>query len=119
MPRRVSLSRADLDEMEQVAAAASQEPWQFGHSGTETHEAAVQFATDTITKSDLTDLWMAFTGDPNVEGDTKVVALTGNGPMSEANAAYLVTFQPRNMLNLLWLLRKQMDDGRSIWTEAV
>jgi hypothetical protein len=98
-------SENDFDELEALARAASQEPWQWGHSATETHEDAIKWATETIAASDATDLHMVYYGNPEIEGDTRVVAYTGNGPTSEANARYLQAAQPAHVLAMLEMLR--------------
>jgi hypothetical protein len=95
------ISRDDLQGLYDLANAATQEPWAIGHSGTQTHEEAIAYITDALTKSDRTDLWMVFIGNPEIEGDTRVVAYTGNGPTSEANARYLANLSPENLRTLV------------------
>lgn len=102
----VRLSQADLDELEALARAASQQRWEVGHSATGTLEDAVAWTERTLAQSDATDLYMVFYGDPAIEGDTRVVALTGNGPTSEANADYLYAVQPQNLLRILAAYRQ-------------
>jgi hypothetical protein len=118
----LSFSDEQLDEMARLARAATQEPWQWGHSGTETLEDAVQYATEQIEKTylltDRTDLWMAFHGDPNVEGGTKIIAFTGNGLTSEANAAYLMAAQPQNLIVLIDELRRARAKLRAMHNKA-
>lgn len=99
MKRR--LSDSDLEGLEQLARAASQELWSIGASRTETHEEAVAYVTKSIAASDVANLWMVFYGDE----DPRVVCYTGNGPTSEANAFYLANVQPRNLLALIEDLR--------------
>lgn len=95
------ISQDDLQMLYDLATNATQEPWQWGHSGTGSHEEAIQYVTEVIGKSDQTDLWMVFIGDPTVEGDTKIVAYTGNGLTSEANARYLANLSPENVRTLI------------------
>lgn len=95
------ISQDDLQGLYDLANAATQEPWQLGHSGTETLEAAVAYITDALTKSDQPDLWMVFVGNAEVEGNTKIVAYTGNGPTSEANARFLANLSPENLRTLV------------------
>lgn len=95
------ISQDDLQGLYDLANAATQEPWALGHSGTDTHEAAIAYVTDVLTKSDQADLWMVFIGNPGIEGDTRVVAYTGNGPTSEANARYLANLSPENLRTLV------------------
>ncbi len=103
---QVTFTPAELDELERLATAATQDLWQFGHSGTETLEDAVAWMTDVISHRDAPDLWAVFCGDP--EDKPIMPAYTGNGPTSEANAAYLVAVQPRNVLALIAQLRRAM-----------
>jgi hypothetical protein len=95
------ISQDDLQRLYDLAGNATQEAWQIGHSGTQTHEEALHYITDALTKSDATDLWMVFIGNPEVEGDTKIVAYTGNGVTSEANAYYLANLAPENVRTLI------------------
>lgn len=94
------ISDADLAGLIDRARAASQEPWQLGHSGTTSLEEAAAYVADTIAKSDQPNLHMVFVGDSTVEGATRVVAFTGNGPTSEANAFYLACLEPRHIIAL-------------------
>lgn len=95
------ISQDDLQGLYDLANAATQEPWALGHSGTGTLEAAIQYVADAIGKSDQTDLWMVFIGNPEIEGGTKIVAYTGNGPTSETNARYLANLSPENLRTLV------------------
>lgn len=97
------LTDANLVELADRARAATQETWQWGHSGTETHEDAEQYLIDSLRHSDQTDVQMVFVGDP--EGTTRVVCYTGNGPTSEANAAYLACLEPALVIALCDELR--------------
>ena|ERR1051325_4071015 len=105
------ISQDDLQGLYDLANAATQEPWALGHSGTQTHEEAIAYITEVLTKSDATDLWMVFVGNPTIEGDTKIVAYTGNGPTSEANARYLANLSPENLRTLvlqIWRYEKEI-----------
>lgn len=109
---QVTFTQEGLDELERLATAATQEPWGWGHSGTETVEDAIRFAAEVVEKSymitDRADLWLVYTGDPDAENGTRLVAYTGNGPTSEANSAYLTAVQPRNVLALIQQLRRAL-----------
>jgi hypothetical protein len=99
------ITDADLAGLADRARAATQEPWQWGHSGTKTHEDAVRYMTDSLMRSDQTDVHMVFIGDADAPGATRVVCYTGNGPTSEANAAYLACLEPKNIIALCDELR--------------
>lgn len=110
---KTPITDADLAEMERLALAASQADWQIGHTDTKTHEEAITFLTETIAKRDSSDLWLVFFGgDRRYEGDQEyadeslTVAITGNGPTSEANAAYLAACKPATLLLLINELRR-------------
>jgi hypothetical protein len=99
------LSDSDLAELADRARAATQEPYRWGHSGTETHEAAIAYMDDALGMSDSADIHMVFVGDPTVEGATRIVAYTGNGPTSEANATYLSCMTPETIIAICDELR--------------
>lgn len=101
----MTITDADLAGLADRARAATQETWQWGHSGTETHEDAVKYMTDSLMRSDTTDVHMVFVGDPETEDATRVVCYTGNGPTSEANAAYLACLEPALVIALCDELR--------------
>ena len=101
----MTISDEDLAGLADRARAATQEPWQWGHSATTTLEEAVQYMTDTLARHDAPDIHMVFVGDPNAEGATRVVAYTGNGPTNEANAAYLACLEPTNVIAICDELR--------------
>jgi len=93
----LTLSNTDLEELSALAQAATQARWQWGHSGTGTLEEAVTYVTDQLAKSEETDVQMIFIGGD----DTRVVAITGNGPTSEANARYITALWPGVVLALV------------------
>ncbi len=95
------LSDAVLDELTELAQAATNQRWQWGHSATTTLEEATAYVADQLAKSDQSDIQMIFVGDPAIPGDTRVVAITGNGPTSEANARYITALSPDVMLSLV------------------
>lgn len=95
-----------LDELERLAQAAVQEEWQTGYSGTSTHQDALDWLKGIMAKSDNTDIHCVFVGNPEVEEDTRIVAVTGNGPNSAAHAHYLYAVQPAHILALIREVRK-------------
>ncbi len=88
-----------LDELRSVTLAASSYDWSWGHSGSATHEAAVQYVADSVMLSDRTDLELVLFEDDG--GGTKMVAITGNGRDSAANARFICAAQPVNVFRLL------------------
>ena len=88
-----------LDELRKIVLQASMYDWSWGHSDTETHEAAVAYVAEMIAKSDATDLQLIIFEDDG--GDTKAVGLTGNGKDSAANARFICAAQPVNVIRLL------------------
>lgn len=102
---RMTISLDDLDQIEAAARAASPGPWQLGRHDSETIEEAVEYVAEIVRKGSHPDIWLAFIGDHTTEGASRVVALTGNGPTSQANADYLATLHPANVLNLVAFLR--------------
>jgi hypothetical protein len=111
---RLVLYREEVDQLEELARAATLDDWQVGRSGTETIEDAVQWMADTIRKRDDPELWMVFIGDHTVENGTLMPAYTGNGPTSRANAEYLAAAQPRILLKLCAFLRIMLDGQAAI-----
>ena len=103
---------AMLEELTLITEAATQDEWKWGHTGTETLEAACAWMTETIGKRDNPDLWMAFCGDP--DGETITTAFTGNGPTSEANARYLVAAQPINVYRLITEIKRGRNEIRRL-----
>lgn len=88
-----------LDELRTIAYAASQYDWEWGHTGTETHESALAYFAEMLSHSDRTDLQLVVFEDDG--GDTKAVAITGNGHDSDANARFICAAQPINIIRLL------------------
>src|SRR4051812_36259361 len=106
------ITDAVLDELTVIAESATQDEWQFGHTGTADHEAAIVYMADMISKRDSADLWMVFCGDPDKE--PIVPAYTGNGPTSEANAYYLCAAQPVNVLRLIAEIKRERNEIRRL-----
>lgn len=88
-----------LAELRTIALTASMYDWSWGHSCTETQEAALEYMAGMLSHSDRTDLQLVIFEDDG--GDTKAVAITGNGPNSEANARFMCAAQPVNVVRLL------------------
>jgi hypothetical protein len=88
-----------LDELRRITLAASMYDWQWTHSGTETHEAAVEYFAQSVRHSGVTDLELVVFEDDG--GDVLTVAYTGNGPTSEENARFICAAQPVNVIRLL------------------
>jgi hypothetical protein len=95
----------NLDELEALAAAATQGESQLGRTVTETHEEAAKYVEDAIKFSDETRLWMVFV-DEGGNPDMRITALTGNGPNSENNALYYAAVSPQNILALIKEVRR-------------
>lgn len=95
------ITERDLDELEQLATAATGD-WQMGSSASRTHEEAEQWLLDSVCRSTPPDMYGIFAGGAS---DARVIALTGNGSASEANMRYLFAAQPQNMLRLVAEIR--------------
>jgi len=95
---------AVLSDLRKIALAASMYDWAWGHAGTETHEDAVAYFADMVRQSDKTDLQLVVFEDDG--GEVFSVALTGNGPNSEANARFIASAQPINIVRLVDEIRR-------------
>lgn len=93
-----------LEDIRCIALAASMHDWAWSHSGTQTHEDAIAYVADMLRHSDRTDLQMV--GFEDDGGEWLTVALTGNGPTSEANAAFIASAQPINIVRLIDEIRR-------------
>lgn len=93
----IQLSDADLEELTALAGAATQHRRQWGHSGTGTLEDASAYIIDQLAKAEESDIQMVFIG----QDDPRVVAITGNGPTSAANAQYITALCPGVILSLI------------------
>lgn len=112
-----NITDSDLDFLEQLARAASVGPWSLGLSPTATIAEAVVYMTKSVEQGDTPQLWMVALGqEPAIEASTEpvpIVAYTGNGPTSEANARYLANVQPQNVLTLIAALRQAWREARA------
>ena len=88
-----------LDELRHITRNASGYDWEWSHSGTETHEAALAYMSELLAHSDRTDVQLVVFEDDG--GDTKCVAITGNDQDSGANARFMCAVQPVSVLRLL------------------
>lgn len=98
----------ELGRLRGYALAASQQEWQIGVTPPELDmDGLINYMAETYRKREPTQAYLVFYGDsPNletnrVESEVMHVAITGNGPTSEANAEYLVSVQPKNILSLI------------------
>ena len=88
-----------LDDLRKIALSASMYDWGWGHSGTTTQEAALEYMAEMLAHSDRTDLNLVMFND---DGEIPyAVAITGNGKDSEANARFICAAQPVNVVRLL------------------
>jgi hypothetical protein len=99
---------AGLDQMEAAAKACISGDWLPGVSDSDSVESAVEWSAESIRKNDSGVLHMVFVGDPSNPEDTRIVALTGNGPHSESHAQYLTYVCPRNVLVLIEIARHEL-----------
>lgn len=103
-----------LDELYELARRASEGEWKWMRTPTKTVNAAVRWIAKTTRKSGGTSIWGLFIGPTD---DPQIVAYTGNGPTSEANSAYLVAVQPRNVRSLIDDLLHARRQVRDLTTE--
>jgi hypothetical protein len=111
MPER--LTDADLDALDELIAAATPSPWNFAPAPNPDAEdqSKAGYVTGLLTDSD-DRLWTTFAADPEGDPEDYVVpALTGDGPTSEANAAFIA-----NARNLLPLLLAEVREVRGLGT---
>lgn len=88
-----------LDDLRRIALAASMYDWLWSHSGTTTHEEAIEYFAQSVRHSDVADLDLVVFEDDG--GESRTVAYTGNGPTSGANARFMCAAQPVNVIRLL------------------
>lgn len=92
------MTNEELEKLEAYTRAASAGEWWWLQTPTKTVNAAVRWVAKSIRKSEGAALWGVGIG----EGEQyQTIALTGNGAESEANSAYLIAAQPRNILILI------------------
>lgn len=107
-------TQKQLDELAAVACAATLGRWLWGETPTKTVNAAVRWVAKMIRSSASPSIWEVYAGTPDAP---RVTAITGNGPDSEANAAYIVSVQPQTVLNLIEDVRAAEDFlfGLKLW----
>jgi hypothetical protein len=84
----VNISETDLQECEALFKAATQAPVELGISPEfiDTPEKLAEMCRLMFARGKEMRVWQAYTGDVD---DALVVAMTGNGPTSEANARFI------------------------------
>ena len=109
------LTDANNDALDELIAAATPAPWNFAPApNPETGNTKAEYVTGLLTEAD-DKVWTTFAPDPQGDPEDYIVpALTGDGPTSEANAAFIAN--ARNLLPLLLAevreLRARRDDLR-------
>lgn len=83
------MTAAELDELEALANAATPGPWLWGRHTFKTKDEAKEWISETFEQREGLELWMSFVPDPERPGESLFTAITGNGPHSEANAAFV------------------------------
>lgn len=71
-----------------ILSTSTPAPWQWGISPTNTLEEAVAYFRDAMAHHESGQFHLVFHETPN--GETKLIAITGNGPTSPANARLIV-----------------------------
>lgn len=104
------LTPEQLADLERLAQAASSEEWQSGKWEHASHSELLAYLSVAIRGRESTDLhgvWIA------KEEGNRFTAITGNGPTSEANAAYIAAANPATVLQLIGQVRaaEAVDDG--------
>lgn len=93
-----TFTNEQLEELAAIARAATPGEWNWGCTPTKTVNAAVRWSAKSIRASGAPGLWEVYAGVPD---NPRITAMTGNGPTSEANAAFIVSAQPRHVLALI------------------
>jgi hypothetical protein len=101
------ITEDDLESIERAANAASQSRWHTGITPAE-REAARQWMIDCFDQgeSDRGHMVVIQDGDKPLDDSALCVAFTGNGPTSEANAQFIATASPSNVLLLVEEIRR-------------
>lgn len=94
-----------LERFQGYVKRATGEEWWIGRADLDSHEDMLQYIGAALQQHDSLSLYMTCVGDAETEGASRIVAITGNGEHSEANAEYLVCVQPANIRKLLDLLQ--------------
>lgn len=112
---RIWINNHFMDEVEQLARAATQDSWWWARFEAETHEEMVQFVATGLAGSDSTRLNVIAVGDEG-QPDYRMIAYTGNGPTSAANSKYVMAVQPRSVLTLIAYVR-DLQEALRVHTE--
>lgn len=99
------LSDDNLTLADQLLAELTPGDYDLGRSGTATHEEAIAWFTRCLVASENTDLFGVFSDTADAP-DSRLIALTGNGPNSERNA--------RAICNLLRMFPYLLAEVRSL-----
>lgn len=94
-----------IDRWLDVACAATPNDWQRGASP----EDGRAYMLETYDKRAAGPVGCVHIDDPERPGESLIVAITGNGPTSEANARHIAYSSPRNVVLVLRELRAARD----------
>lgn len=83
------MTKEELDALEALANAATPGPWLWGRHTFKTKDEAKEWISETFEQREGLELWMSFVPDPERPSESLFTAITGNGPHSEANAAFV------------------------------
>lgn len=111
----MSIPVDDLIRWRTVAESASPDAFQYGPSG----DDGRSFLVECYDKGQAGPVHAVWFGDSD---DSLIVAITGNGPTSEANARHIAWSSPRNVIALIAEvreLRSKLAEAKRIAEEAV
>jgi len=97
----------ELDKLEQFARAATTGTWQWALTPTRSRLGAAWWMVRAIFSHRSPSLSGILIGN---EDNYRWIAITGNGPDGDANSAYIVAVQPRNVLMLIDEIRGLLRD---------
>lgn len=102
----MGITSEQIHKWREVAAAASQDGWQFGATRETEPDDVVRVMRETYERGPAGPVWCVHFPEPTVSRPPDAVgslyvAITGNGPTSEANAKYIAWCAPSNVLALL------------------
>jgi hypothetical protein len=104
-----TLTSAELDELEQLAKAATPGPWDVWAEPTKSKDEAIdELAYQVINTPDEDFAEAVYL----LNANGKCPATTGCGPTSKANAAYIASANPATILRLLSLARAGLEAGK-------
>lgn len=98
----VAKEETGLDYIERLARAATQGQWEYGSTAVATPQEALDICRASIdaTKQPVSQFYEVFLM------DGRRTALIGNGPTGAANAEYIASLHPANVLHLVSLARR-------------